>query len=186
MEDYLIEEYKTLREEVIKLEREQLMISFYVLTISIAAAGLIEKFPSFNEVIPIIFQIVLLWGMERYLIAARLRVKISTYIKAFLEPKISGINWERQNIKFKEDKSFRQNKWFRRFTNLFTLLYLLGIYVIYQYIATLQCINVYEFIIVDFLVLLLILNIYYLYQAVFQYPDTNKYLERWEQIKEPE
>ncbi len=122
--EHILEEYKAVREEIVRLEKEQTIISFYVLTASIAAAGLVVKFSSFALIVPIIYLIIIIWGLERYLVSSNLRVRLSSYIKVILEPKLKGINWETNNLKFKEEKKFIQNKYFRRLTNLFTLLLL--------------------------------------------------------------
>lgn len=182
---HIIEEYRTLREEIVRLEKEQLVISFYVLTVSIAAAGLAGKLSVFIIIIPIVYLIIIIWGLERYYISSNLRVRLSSYIKVMLEPNINGINWETNNLKFKQNKKLIQNINFRRITNLFTLLLVLDIYIIAQYISAIMIygvdlLEIFEIIVIG---LLFISRLYYLRKAVFRYPKMEDYIKRWENIK---
>jgi hypothetical protein len=180
-----MEEYKALREEIVRLEKEILQITFYVLTASIAIAGLASKNSQFIEIIPILYQVVLIWGIDRYIISSRLRTRLSTYIQVFIEPKHNELNWEKRNSSFKITTKLNGNiwKWVRRLSNLLSLLFLIGIYVSFTYFISIECFDLENIIVTSILLLLQIFGLIFLIIGVFYYPDPNEYLRKWHEIK---
>ena len=96
----IIEEFKALRDEVKRCEAESLRITLFVFTGAIVAAGLSDKTWLPHLCIPLLFQIVILWGMHRYYALNSIRLRLSTYIEVLIEPRVEGLNWERRNTQF--------------------------------------------------------------------------------------
>jgi len=191
------EEYRALREEVVRLEREQVLVAFYVLTTAIAAARLMEETGAFSLFVPVLYFVIIIWGSERYFIASKLRVKLSTYIQTVIEPQSTGLDWEIYNYKFKKleknkTKGAWQHKlvnivhgtWWRRLTNIFTLLVIIDAYIIHHFVILILD---YDLSLQTALLLLCILVLFfvrlcYLCAAVFLYPNPEDYVERWKDV----
>lgn len=88
----IIEEYKTLREECLKIFEQRTIplvyMSLIIVTLITAAIEFEEDFV-FALVLTSIFPVAVHWIGKRYAVA-----RISYYIKTHIEPKIDGLNWE--------------------------------------------------------------------------------------------
>lgn len=62
-ENYRIEEFKSLRDEVKRCESESLKITLYVFTGVLLAASIAEKSLLPTQIIPVLLQTILIWGM---------------------------------------------------------------------------------------------------------------------------
>lgn len=182
----LIEEYKLLREEIVRLEKEILLITFYVFSITLIASGLSVKNNTYIDIVPIIYQIILVWGINRFITSSRLRMRLSTYNQVFIEPNIDVLNWERRNMKFKDNKGVIINKWIKRIGSLFFLLTLLGIYVTYNFVINTDLCKTINLILLISILLLQLLNFYLVRIGVFLYPKQKNYIKKWENIKKQE
>ncbi|MDF2158024.1 hypothetical protein [Algoriphagus sp. CAU 1675] len=185
----ILEEYKVLREEIVRLEKEQMTISYYVLGVIIASAS--AGFTSNHYLLlflPFIYLIILIWGLERYFIAANLRVKLSSYLEIFIEKELKGINWESRNLHFKKNERWVQNKYFRRFTNFFTLSVTIDLFLIFMFYGEIGFIDSYflKYILSLVLFILFLIRIVYLYNTVFHYPRHSEYKKKWKEISERE
>jgi hypothetical protein len=98
--DYALDEFKALREEVKRCESESLSTTLFVFTALVLATGLYEKNGIPKPLVAVVVQTVLLWGMHRFYALTSLRLRLSTYIKLLLEPRLPGINWETRNARF--------------------------------------------------------------------------------------
>jgi hypothetical protein len=165
----MIDEYRSLREEIVRLEKEIFQITLYVFTILLSIAGISSSNFVFVEISPIIYQIVLIWGLDRYGSSTRLRMRLSTYIQVFLEPKNEDLNWEERNSNFKIRNSYlsKFRKRIKKATNLFTLLYIIGIYVSFNYVVE----NMNCKIILIFISVLHIVSFLLLIDSVINYPN---------------
>ena len=125
MNDALIEEYKALREEIKRNESDGLRLILFIITGTISILGLTETIPLW--VAAIIFQVALIIGLTQYLDSLKLRIRLSTYIRTFIEPQIPEINWETRYNAFRE---LYQPSWLRKFYhylfNVYVLLFFSG------------------------------------------------------------
>jgi hypothetical protein len=88
----LIEEYKTLREECLKVFEQRTIPLVYMslIIVTLIGGGLqFKKDFIFSLVLTSIFPVALHWIGKRYTVA-----RISYYIKTEIEPRIKGLNWE--------------------------------------------------------------------------------------------
>ena len=146
LNEYRVDEYRALRDEVMRNEREELLVTFYVLTIAIGAVGLAHEMEQFARHVPYLYFVVIIWGLHRYGVATKTRMKLSTYIEVCIEPRLKGIEWESKNRTFKErqkEKEKSQKCWyrlgaycgrgwrFRQWTNPFVLLFIVDLYIVW-------------------------------------------------------
>jgi hypothetical protein len=189
----MIEEFKALRDEVIRCESESLKITLYVFTGALVAASLAEKSWLPKLIIPVLFQIILLWGMQRYHSLSSTRLKLSTYIQVMLEPVLEGINWEHRNHRFNQLNPRRYyffNKFIRRpfqhFGHLFFLLTSLGFYLSIQALLETVIRPLLFWLFVGLLFFLHTMSTFLMVKCVFLRPNESTYIGYWEKIKAEE
>ena len=204
-----LDEYKSLREEIVRLERETVNITLYVLTGTLASSGLVLiNNSNLGFIIPFLFQILLIWGLRRNIDSFSLRRRISAYVKVFLEPNLEGLQWEKQNENFKslEDKNgFKPPKevkspkmqkvinkiykLMKKWTDIFFLLSLLGVFITVKASIGNLCSlksNISELVVFVFLVLAHIIAIFILIKLFFFSTKTSQYINNWEEVKKKE
>ena len=193
--EYIIEEFKTLRDEIKRTETSVIQMMLYVLSGILVAFGLTEKSLLSPIVIPILIQFVLIISMNRYFSDSMLRLRLSTYIEVMLEPKIPGLNWESRNSRFKKLAHKKANffitaiLWFiEKFQNIFFLLAIFGLYISIQRILELSKTNEKAFLIpiIGILGILHIVNFYLLYKCTYGTRKYSEYIAIWEAIKAEE
>ena len=177
-----------IREEIVRLEKETLQITFYVLTVSVAIAGIAIKDYTFVQIIPILYQITLIWGLDKFITSTRLRIKLSTYIQIFIEPKNDNLNWERRNAKFNETSRQHSSIWkfFKILSSIYTILFLLGFYVSFKFFDSTKLKDYESIIIFTSLCIMHTLTTLFLFIGVVKYPQTKYYCNKWLKVKENE
>lgn len=129
-----LEEFKALRDEVKQNETQGLQLILFLLTTTLAVFGLVEKEWIPKWLVPIAIQSSLIVGLTMYYSALILRLRLSTYIQVFIEPNVSGLNWETRNSLFSDKRNdnkswlYKTKYWmYKWFFNVFSILTFIGI-----------------------------------------------------------
>lgn len=181
-----IAEYDNLRDEIMRLEKETVSITLYVLSGTLISAGLIASDKSSGLILPLLYQILLIWGLRSYITSTRLRLRVSTYLNVNFEAQIEYLNWEGSNVIFKENEGRLIPKWLIRVSHIFSMLTVLGIIISSRSILLLcnsHELSILNLIILVFLILCHILQVYLLWLGVFKMPEADEYIEKWQKIK---
>ena len=188
--DYAIDEFRALRDEVKRCESESLSVTLYAFTAVVLASGLAEKLGRANLIIPILIQGALLWAMNRYNALDSLRKRLSTYIQVMLEPVLPGIRWEERNDAFERVYRPRQyhlgprmNWWLHRLSQVFPLLFLIGVYVSFSTVTQIQTHDLGFYLQTAVLLVLHLMSIPLMFTCVFLRIPEASYKELWESIK---
>jgi len=133
-QESLLEEFKAVRDEIKQNETRGLQLIIFLFTTTLAATGLVEKDWIPKWLVPLAIQVSLIIGLTMYYSATILRLRLSTYIQVFIEPEVSGLNWEARNSIFScrrnddQKRVYRIAYWiYKWFLNVFSILLLAGI-----------------------------------------------------------
>ena len=100
MSDSLIEEYKTLRDEIKRNEGEGLQILLFLITSIFTVFGFIKPPGIELWLLALILQAALIISLAQYLDSLRLRIRLSKYIQVFLESEPNDLHWETRHSHF--------------------------------------------------------------------------------------
>ena len=101
-----LNEYNTLRQELLDLSKEQnSLFTFVFTTVSAIIAFSLQQNNAYIALIPFVF---LIPARCRHIFYHEMQLRVATYISIFLESKIEGLNWETRiksiEIKAKSEK----------------------------------------------------------------------------------
>jgi hypothetical protein len=186
---YAGDEFKALRDEIKRCESEGLSVTLYVITAVILAIGLSDKQWMPKAAIPVLVQMLLLWGMHRYYGLLSLQKKLSTYIQVALEPCLPGLQWERHALEFERLAAKRTPAiikaliWgLRRASHVYTLLSVVGLYLSASTLLSLRW-ERYDYLgYLGALALLHVMSAALLVVSVIRPPSTLKYLALWQAV----
>ncbi len=106
MSEALLEEYKTLRDEIKRNEKEGLQIILFLIASTFTVLGFIKVQEPLIPIwlIALLIQTTLIIGFTQYLDSLRLRSRISKYIEVFIESKEPELNWETRHSTFSDNR----------------------------------------------------------------------------------
>ena len=129
----VLEEYKALRAEVGRNEKEGLRIILFLVTALLTIIGFSDESPIPLWLTTLIIQATLIVGLAQYLDSLRLRCRISKYIEVFIEPSVSELKWETLNTIFSDDRRKMETRlerlgyyFYLWVFNVFVILFLVG------------------------------------------------------------
>jgi len=199
--DFAIDEFKALRDEVKRCESESLSVTLYAFTAVVLAVGVAEKSGLPKWAIPILIQVALLWTMHRYYALIMLGLRLSTYIQVMLEPVLPGLRWEGRNESFEKDydkiryfKCERFNRYLpgfsrvfnrtlHRFSQVFVPLCLIGIIVSFNVLRQIQPHDYRFYGLIGVLLMLHLMSSLLVYKCVFRRHTPASFIKIWQSIK---